>query len=299
MNSKYYLAAIFAFLIWGTFSLPLKALSSYSSFDILLSRVVFSSAVIVFLNLFIRKKKALENTRIFRNLNKIEKRNTLIINVISAILLAFNWYLFIYVMNRISVNATSLAYMLCPILTTFLAYLFLKEKLNKWQWFAVFLSAFSCALLSIGNVKTLIYSSIIAITYALYLVLQKKNHHLGRFFTLSFQILVGTILLLPLISLQQALPQKDTFYYGIILLIAVVFTILPMYLNVFALQKLNSSTVGIFIYINPLLSFLLAIFYFNEQIDAIQAVAYSLVLVSVFVFNYKFISKFLIKRSLV
>jgi len=289
MNTKYYLAAISAFVIWGFFSLPLKAIDNYASLDILLSRVSIASLLILIISFTFRKKVTFQNIKIFKSFNKNYRGKLILLNLISAVLLAINWYLFIYVMNRISVNATSLAYMLCPIITTVLAYIFLKDRLSKIQWIAVSLSLFSCILLSVGHFTDVFYSFVIALSYAVYLVLQKKNHRLDRFFTLTFQIVCGTVMLLPLFSMQAGIPEKGFYFYGIIFLIASVFTILPMFLNVFSLNKLNSSTAGIFIYLNPILSFFLAIFYFNEEMDMVKIIAYLVVFFSVFLFNSKLI----------
>ena len=276
-----------AFIIWGLFSLPLKTIDNYASLDILLSRVLMASVLILAISFIFRRKVSFENIRIFKSFSKTHRRNLILLNFVSAILLAINWYLFIYVMNRISVNATSLAYMLCPIITTVLAYIFLKDRLSPIQWIAVSLSLMSCILLSIGHFMDVFYSFIIALSYAIYLILQKKNHQLDRFFTLTFQVVFGTVILLPLFSQQQDLPVKDSFYYGIVILIASVFTILPMFLNVFSLNKLNSSTAGIFIYLNPILSFLLAFFYFKEEMEPVKIIAYLVVFFSVLLFNSK------------
>ncbi|MBA5630461.1 EamA family transporter [Moheibacter lacus] len=291
MNAKYYLAVMSAFIIWGLFSLPLKAIENYASLDILLSRVLMASVLILAISLLFRRKISLENLRIFKNLNPQNRRKLIFLNLVSSILLAINWYLFIYVMNRISVNATSLAYMLCPIITTVLAYIILKDRLSKVQWIAVLLSLMSCILLSIGHFMDVFYSFIIALSYAIYLILQKKNQQLDRFFTLTFQIVCGTIILLPLYSQQQELPEKGAYFYGIVFLIAGVFTILPMFLNVFSLNKLNSSTAGIFIYMNPVFSFLLALLYFKEEMDSVKIIAYSVVFFSVILFNLPLISQ--------
>jgi len=287
-----------AFIIWGMFSLPLKAIDNYGSLDILLSRVLMAAALILVIGLTFRRKVTFENFRIFKSFEKSYRIKLVLLNLISAVLLAINWYLFIYVMNRISVNATSLAYMLCPIITTVLAYIFLKDRLSPIQWIAVLLSLFSCVLLSIGHFMDVFYSFVIAFSYAIYLVLQKKNHRLDRFFTLTFQIVFGTVILLPLFGYQQAFPEKGIYFYGIIFLIASVFTILPMFLNVFSLNKLNSSTAGIFIYLNPVLSFFLAVFYFKEEMEPIKIIAYLVVLFSVILFNSKQIFQlFQIKKA--
>ncbi len=296
VNSKYYLAAISAFVIWGFFSLPLKAIDQYASLDILLSRVLMASILILAISFTFRRKITFENFQIFKSFEKSYQIKLVLLNFISAILLAINWYLFIYVMNRISVNATSLAYMLCPIITTVLAYIFLKDRLSTIQWIAVLLSLLSCALLSFGHFMDIFYSFIIALSYAIYLVLQKKNHRLDRFFTLTFQIVCGTVILLPLFTYQQAIPEKGIYFYGIIFLIASAFTILPMFLNVFSLNKLNSSTAGIFIYLNPILSFLLAVFYFKEEMEPVKIIAYLVVFFSVILFNSKQIFNIILRK---
>lgn len=274
-----------AFTIWGLFSLPLRALADFSSFEILFYRTIFSASIIAMVSLFVRWKITKQNINLFKSLVQKDKVNILWVNALSAILLALNWYLFIFVMNRISVNATSLAYLICPILTTVLAATFLKEKLTKLQWTAVGISLLSCLILSIGHFMDLLYSMIIALSYAIYLVIQKRNNQLDKFFTLTIQIVLGSMLIWPMYPLMEHDGEKGIYFFSIIMLIAILFTIIPMYLNVLALKRLNSSVVGIFIYINPILSFLLAVFYFHEKILLTQGLAYGMIFLALLLFN--------------
>lgn len=298
MHTKYYLAVILAFVIYGLFSLPLKAIDNYASLDILLSRLIIASLLIFLYSAFFRRKISLSNISIFRNSSKKERRKLLLINSASAVLLAINWYLFIYVMNNVSVNATSLAYMLCPIITTILAYLFLKDRLSSVQWIATALSILSCIILAFGNFMDVFYSFIIALSYAIYLVLQKNNQKLDRFFTLTFQLIFGTLILLPLFNLQHAEPEKDFYFFWIVFLIASLFTIIPMYLNVYSLNKSSSSTSGMFIYMNPIISFFLALYYFKEEMGPLKITAYLIVFFSVLLFNAKIIGNiFRLKKA--
>lgn len=289
MNSKYYIAVIAAFSIYGFFSLPLKAIDEYPSLDILLSRLSMASVLIVAFSFLFRREITLENIKIFKNASKSEKRRLLVVNVSSSLMLAINWYLFIFVMNRVSVNATSLAYMLCPIINTFLAYIFLKDRLSPVQWIAIGLSVISCIMLGFGNFSETAYAFIVGLSYAIYLVLQKNNDRLDRFFTLAFQIVTATLFLLPLYSYQNPEPEKNGFFFGIVFIIAALFTIVPMYLNVYSLNRLSSSTAGIFIYLNPIISFLLALFYFGEEMNGLKLAAYLVVFFSVLLFNAKLI----------
>ncbi|HMQ45325.1 MAG TPA: EamA family transporter, partial [Mariniflexile sp.] len=188
-------------------------------------------------------------------------------------------------------------YLICPILTMVLAYFILKERLFKIQWFSVFLSLVSCLILSLGNFTDLFYSMIIAFTYAIYLVLQRKNQEIDRFMVLTLQIGVAVVLLLPFIPIYISDIEKTSFFYAIIVLIALVFTIVPMYLNIYALKGLNSSVVGIFIYLNPIINFLLAVFYFKERIGFLQGLSFSLIGISVIIFNIPNFKSQLSKRK--
>lgn len=285
MHSKYYIAVITAFTIWGFFSLVLKSLDEFSAFDILSYRTLGSVFIMLFVSLIVRTKLLKVNMTLFNTMGRHDKRRVLIVNILSGLFLALNWYIYIYVMNNVSVSATSLAYLICPILTMVLAYLILKEKLFKLQWTAVLLSLVSCLLLSLGNFTDLFYSMIIALTYALYLVLQRKNQELDRFLVLTCQVFFAVLFLLPFIIAYDSPHEKTPFFYGMLALIAVVFTIIPMFLNIYALRGLNSSVVGVFIYLNPLFNFMLAIFYFKEKVSFLEGICYVLILVSIVLFN--------------
>jgi chloramphenicol-sensitive protein RarD len=85
-------------------------------------------------------------------------------------------------------------------------------------------------------------------------------------------------------------PSQSIFYL-LILTIAVFFTIIPLLLNLYALQGLKSSTTGILIYINPLVGFLIAVIYYHERITWLQVAGYGLMLVSIITFNWEAITR--------
>jgi len=295
MRAKYYLAAATAFTIWGLFSFALKPLHDYPSPDILFYRIFFCVILMVVTNLLFRRRNIIETKKYFIQLPAKTRVNLSIITVISSLLLSANWFFFIYVMNHISVKAASFAYLVCPIITTVLAFFILKEKLSAVQWVSVLLSIFSCVLLSYNNFKDVFYSIVVAATYAMYLVLQKKFDGVDRFLLLTVQLIITSVILLPFYPIYSGpLPLAPSFY-SYILVIAIGFTIIPMLLNLFALKGISSSTLGILLYINPIIGFLLAAFYYGEEITSIQIAAYSLIAVSIIIFNIG--SYFRMKKS--
>jgi chloramphenicol-sensitive protein RarD len=80
-------------------------------------------------------------------------------------------------------------------------------------------------------------------------------------------------------------------FYLLTALIAVFFTVIPLFLNLYALNKVNAATIGLLMYINPLLNFALAVFWFKESVSAMQALGYTLVFIALVIFNIKWILK--------
>lgn len=289
--TKYYLAAVSAFVIWGFFSLVLKPLHEYPSLDILFYRVFICVVLMLVINLGFRKKTIVDTVTYFKTLNGKQKRNLILLTFGGSMLLTANWFIFIYVMNHISVKAASFAYLVCPILTTVFAFLILKDKLSKIQWSAVGLSFFSCILLGYGHFEDVFYSLIVAATYALYLVIQKRNITIDKFLLLSIQLVITALVLLPFYPFYSGEIPAEFSFYAYLLIIALIFTIVPLFLNLYALKGISSSAVGILLYINPLINFFLAIFYYKEPINAFQIMAYSMILLSILLFNSKIFLK--------
>lgn len=288
-QTKYYLAAFSAFLIWGFFSLALKPLHEYPSLDILFYRVFLSVVLMLPINLFFRRKVMVQNWNQYQSMTRKQKQSVVLLTLGGSLFLSSNWFVFIYVMNHVSVKAASLAYLICPILTTVFAFFMLKEKLSRWQWIAVGISVFSCLLLSFDHFKDVFYSLVVAATFALYLVSQRKNTEIDKFLALTIQLLFAAIVILPFYPKYSGAIPTEPLFYGCLLVIAVLFTIIPLFLNLYALKGINSATVGIMMYINPIINFLLAIFYYNEQVSVLQLGSYFLILVSIVVFNEKLI----------
>jgi len=285
--NKYFLSALSAFIIWGFFSLALKPLHNYASLDILFYRVFIATACLLALNFIFRKSVLVTSFETFKNFSNKKRRTTIIMTLLGGFLLVLNWFLFIYAVNHVSLQSASFAYIICPIITTVLAYIILKEKINYWQWFAVLLCVISCIILSYGNLKDLIYSVVIAFSFGLYLISQRRNNDFDKFLILTIQMVFASVILLPFYpSYGGAIPTEPLFY-SLLLVIVVLFTIIPLFLNLYALKGLNSSTVGILMYTNPLIHFFLAIYYFKESVSVAQIISYSLIALSIVVFNIK------------
>ena len=284
-QTKYILSAVAAFFMWGFFSFGLKPIAHYASLDILFYRLFISVFFLVLINVGFRRNKIKQDWNLFQSLAQKERTKLLSLITGGSVILMANWLVFIVVMNHVSVQAASLSYLVCPIITTVLAFVILKEQLSKLKWLAVGISIMACGILSIGHFTDLMYSLFVAVAFAIYILIQRSLNRFDSFNLLMTQLLIVAVLMTPLVWMYANPIPTEPLFYQCIMAIVVLFTIIPMFLNNFALKGINSSTVGILIYLNPMMNFVLAITYYKEPITFVQMIGYGGVLLAIIVFN--------------
>lgn len=285
-NRRHYTAAITAFTIWGFFPITLRLIQSYNAGEILYFRILFSCIILLALILAFKRRELNEDWQTFKTLIPKERTRTIALTLAGGILLTVNWLTFIYTVNAINLKTASFSYLICPVITAVLGYLLLKERLTILQWIAVALCAVSCILTGINSALELGYSVLTALTYALYLISQRKNQGFDRLISLGVQILFSFVLLnFSFKYLISEIPDSSRFYL-IIAIIAVVFTVLPLFLNLFALNRVSSATVGVLMYLNPVINFFVAFVVLNESVNSIQFIGYSIIVIALIIFNY-------------
>ncbi len=282
---KYYAAAISAFIIWGFFSIPLRALKGYAAGEILYFRILFSAIILLVIVLGFKKKDLKKDWALFSSLTKTSRLEVIGLTLAGGALLTLNWLTFIYIVNNINIKTASFSYLICPVITAVLGYLLIKERLSPLQWFAVVLCTLSCIVMGINSTSELGYSVLTAFTYALYLITQRRNQGFDRMIMLCIQVLFSFLILNFFYDqLVVSIPVAPDFY-AIIASIAVIFTILPLFLNLFALNRINSATIGILMYLNPLFNFSVAFIVFNEGISSVQLIGYIIIGIALILFN--------------
>lgn len=283
---KHYGAAISAFLIWGFFSIPLRALKAFPAGEILYFRILFSLLVLAVIIGGFKRAQLREDLKYLKTFASRKQMSIIGLTLFGGVLLTVNWLTFIYIVNNINIKTASFSYLLCPVVTAVSGYVLLKEKLTVLQWCAVSLCGISCLIMGLHSAPELGYSFLTALTYALFLVSQRKNQGFDRIIILGIQVLFSFFVLSALLPILVHQVPTELYFYAIILLIAIIFTVLPLFLNLFALNKINSATIGILMYINPILNFGVALFAFHETIDFVQIEGFCIIAVALVLFNY-------------
>ena len=295
--NKHYASAIAAFLIWGFFPLVIRSVNTHPAGEILYFRILFSLIIlIVIIGVFMRRK-TIENWKQFISLSKSTQRNIISLTLLGSILLTVNWLVFIYVVNTINIKTASFSYIICPVITAGLGYVLLREKMVPIQWLAILLCALSCVLMGLNNVLELGYSLLIAFSYALYLITQRKNQGFNRLIVLGIQVLFSFIILNFFFGQLVGTVVVDVRFYAIVACIALFFTVVPLFLNLYALNKINAATIGILLYINPLINFLLAFFVVKETATSIQFAGYAVIAIALVIFNYPLLKRIAPKKN--
>src|SRR6187401_27704 len=80
-NARHYLAGIAAFVIWGFFSLPLRAISDYSVGAILYFRILFSCLVLIVIVFGFKRAELKRNLAVLRSYSPGQRNITILLTM--------------------------------------------------------------------------------------------------------------------------------------------------------------------------------------------------------------------------
>jgi len=286
LKQKGLLAALSANTIWGFTSIPIRLLRTYPPEQIVFFRVIIS-LIVCWTFILTFKRKSLKHTI---NTLKLSGKKSVLLVISSGILITLNWYTYIYVVNYVNLNTAAFAYMVCPLITAVAGFLVLKEEVSRLKFIAIGLALISIIALATGSFTDVLWSVFTAAFYAFYLIVQRIINSLDKIIVLGLQLLIALALTLPFFHKQLLDIPTGIIFWELMIAISLVFTLIPLFLSLYALESLPSSTVGILIYINPVVAFSIAFLYFHESINLNQIFAYALLIIAVIIFNWKIVN---------
>lgn len=277
-------------------SIPLRNIKSFPPQEILYYRIFVSIIVVWAIVLLFRRSALQVDINFLKTLSPAKKVRLLLLTILSAFLITGNWFTYIYAVNGVSLKAAAFAYMVCPLLTALCGFIILREHLTKAKIVALLIAFVSILLLATGSLHEVLWAILIASFYAVYVIVLKVIKDVDKFNFLGVQLILSGLMMLPMYLISSNPFPTDTLFWSHIFLIAIVFTIIPLFLNAYALLGMPSSALGILIYLNPIVAFAVAFFYFNEQIDVHQLFAYLLLLLSIVIFNAQLLKTVVYKK---
>ncbi|UIR56080.1 EamA family transporter [Sphingobacterium sp. SRCM116780] len=284
-RGKYFLAAFLAPFIWGFMSISVRWIQNYPSEDILYFRIL-TALLVLWIYIFLFRRKVLHQDILhYKSSSKKEQSKQLTWILLASALIFVNWFTYIYAINHVSIQSAALAYLTCPLITAVAAFFLLHEKLNRTQIIALLMALVSVLILAKGSLNDVLWAIGIATSYAFYLIVQRVSTGFDKLNQLAIQLSICSVFVISkLIYNHHAIPTAPQFWYTI-LLIAVLFTIIPLFLSMYALTEISSTTAGVLLYTNPIIAFTLAVTYFGETVPTYKYMGYLLILVAIIIFN--------------
>lgn len=273
--------AILAYSMWGIAPIYFKAIQHISSLEILAHRIVWSAlllAVIIGLRQNWPKVRAIfSNKKVLQTL------------VISATLLGFNWWLFIWAVNNDHILDASLGYYINPLLNVALGMVFLGERLSKLQFVAVALALTGVGLqvVTYGSFPVIAFS--LAISFSIYGILRKT----AAVDAMPGLLIESLVMILPAVVYWFGFAHspttdltQNTWSLNALLIGAGIVTTAPLLCFVEAARRLNYSTLGFFQYIGPSIMFLFAVFYYDEAFTEERWLTFGFIWAALAVFSF-------------
>ncbi len=263
-------AATAAFMFWGLAPIYFKLLGTVPALEIIAHRIVWAVPVLI-LFLLLR-----DGRHFWRRM--LLPRKTILTLLLSGLLVGFNWLVFVWAVTHDRILATSLGYFINPLVNVVLGFLFLHERLTRIQSLAVVIAAGGTVYLTwyLGVAPWIALA--LGISFGFYGLVRKKLG-VGPMIGLLWEtlLLITPALLYFAWAMSEGSLQfiQGNLQVDVLLLFAGLVTVLPLIWFNIAAQKLALTTVGFFQYLAPSITFVLAVFFYNEPFTRGHAVAFS------------------------
>ncbi|OKY27036.1 MULTISPECIES: EamA family transporter RarD [Thalassotalea] len=254
--------AVAAYVLWGLAPIYFKLIEHVPADEIMVHRILWSCLLLLSFVLLTPKRRIAST--LFKSPSTIGKL------ALSACFLAFNWFVFIWAINNNHILDASLGYYINPLINVAFGMLFLGERLRKWQIFAVALAILG-VLIQLFTLGTLpIISLTLAISFAIYGLLRKKIH-----VDSIVGLLIESFIMMPIaicywlffVETSTSNMINNTITLNTFLIVTGIVTTAPLLCFTAAAKRLTLSTIGFFQYIGPSIMFLLAVFFYQEQVS--------------------------------
>lgn len=277
--NKGILYGIGAYALWGFFPIYWKLLHDVPALQVIGHRIGWSFLILLAYIVARGQWKAFRASAM--------NWRTIGIYTIAAVLLSFNWLIYVWGVNAGFIVETSLGYFINPLLSVLLGVVFLRERLRPWQWVPVGIAAIGVGYLTFvyGRLPWIALS--LAFTFGFYGFV-KKLSPLGSLYGLTletgivFPVAVIYIVLVGLNGTGEFLHNGsliDVFLIGSGLV-----TTIPLLMFASAAKQIPLTIVGLLQFIAPTIQFLIGVFIYKEPFDQAHFIGFSIVWVALIIF---------------
>lgn len=278
---KYKLGLIISMLIWGSIGIFVKYIN-FTSSQIALVRAILGSIFLIIFSMISKE-----------SLSKEKIKSNLLVLICCGICLGFNWIFLFQAYHYTTVSTATICYYLAPIIVMFLSPFLLKEKLNSVKVCCIVAAMIGMLCIvgidksSIGenNMVGILYGLSAACFYTGVVILNKFLKGISGRDSAIVQLSVSAIFLLPYVIFTEKISLVGVSSQSIILLLVlgVVHTGIAYLLYFTVIQKIESQTVAIYSYVDPISAIFMSAIILNESMSLLQIIGGILILGSTFI----------------
>lgn len=269
-----------AYAMWGIFPLYWPLLEPAGAVEILAHRICWSMVVMVGLTIALRRTTQLRAI--------LANRRTLLLLLVAAVVITFNWGGFIWGVNHHRVVEVSLGYFINPLVTVLLGVVVLGERLRPWQWTAIGIAVVAVVGLTVDYGHPPWIAFLLAFSFGTY-GLAKKKADVQAVESLTFETLVLTPVALGyLVWLwTQGSSGFATHGVGHALLLAStgLVTAIPLICFGAAAIRIPMTTIGLLQYLAPTLQFAIGLLVGHEEMTPVKWLGFALVWTALAIFT--------------
>ena len=221
--------------------------------------------------------------------------------VLSLFGVTFNQLLFITGLSLTKASNTSLLAVTIPVFALTVGAIIGAERLTFVKIVGIVLAAVGVLLIidprnaSFSSATTLgdLLIVVNSCSYGIYVAISKRViTRNGVFRSMMWVFVFASIICVPLGAWSFSTADMSAISpatWLLMIYIAIGATAAPYLLNAFALARVQASTVAVFVYLQPVIGFLLAVIFLGEQVGTLFMLAALLIFVGVFLVSKKFV----------
>ena len=284
MNTKEFknglLSAATGSLWWGVIGTYFFQYITFAgTLEVVVHRCIWTSFFLLLTTTILKKWHLFNKTL-------VNKKKFFILFVTSFLIFG-NWSTWIYAVSTNRIIDASYGYFIFPILSVFLGYLFLNEKLNRKRIFSILIVICSSIYLSFNLISFPWVGIVVAVLWSTYNLLRKLINvetDIGLFIESLFILPIALIIFYFIV--QKGLNDfslsspKNMF----LLFLAGPMTVIPLFMFIKGVEKCGLSASGMIFFITPTSQFLLGYFYYNEPFSTNKLISFIFIWFAVLIY---------------
>ena len=259
------IAMVLACLAWGLSPVYYALFQAISPAEILAHRTLWSVATFVTLLVL--------TGRTGQTFQVVKQPRVMGLILLAGVMIAINWYVFIFSVSVGRVTESSLGYYIFPLVMVLLGLVAFRETLSVLQWIAIVLAGVAVLVLTIGLGAAPWLALMISLSFGIYGLL-KRIIKVDSIVSVTLEVLLLLPIALGYLYAFADLPDTKTL---LALMFSGLITAGPLVLMTYATQRVPMATVGLLQYLNPILQYFCAIVILGEVITGWHIIAIALI----------------------